>query len=169
MASVTLKGNTIALGGTLPAVGAKAPDFKLVTQELKEIGLKDFAGKVKVILSVPSLDTAVCARETREFNQLMGSMSNVAVIVASGDLPFAMKRYCAAEGVENVITGSQYRDQNFSKSYGVHITEGGLQGLCARAVFVLDQNDQITHLELVPEIGSEPDYQKALEAVKRLG
>ena len=168
MATVTLKGNTINLEGTMPNPGDPAPDFRLVKQDLTEVSLKDFSGKVKVLVAVPSLDTAVCAKETREFNLKLGSRSDVAVIVASGDLPFAMKRYCAAEGVENVTTGSQFRDMAFSKAYGTHITEGGLKGLSARAVFVVDKNDKVSYTELVPDIGQEPNYDAVLAAVDKV-
>ena len=168
MATVTLKGNTIKLEGNLPAPGDPAPDFRLVKQDLTEVSLKDFSGKVKVLLAVPSLDTAVCAKETREFNQKLAGRADVAVIVASGDLPFAMKRYCAAEGVENVTTGSQFRDMNFSKAYGTHILEGGLTGLSARAVFVIDRSDKVSYTELVPDIGQEPNYDAVIAAVDKV-
>lgn len=168
MATVTLKGNTINLEGSLPNPGDSAPDFRLVKQDLSEVSLKDFSGKVKVLVAVPSLDTPVCAKETREFNQKLAGRANVAVIVASGDLPFAMKRYCAAEGVENVTTGSQFRDMNFSKAYGTHIAEGGLKGLSARAVFVVDKNDKVSYTELVPDIGSEPNYDAVIAAVDKV-
>lgn len=167
MATVTLKGNTINLEGNLPKVGDLAPDFRLVKQDLSEVSLKDFEGKVKVLVAVPSLDTAVCAKEAREFNEKFASRTDAVVIVASGDLPFAMKRYCAAEGVENVVTGSQYRDMNFSRAYGTHIGEGGLQGLSARAVFVVGKDNKVTYTELVPDIGQEPNYSAVVEAVDK--
>ena len=168
MATVTLKGNTVNLEGSIPEVGASAPDFKLVKQDLSETSLKDYNGKVKVLLTVPSLDTGICAIEAKTFNAKMGGLDNVVVLVASGDLPFAMARYCAAEGVENGVTGSEFRDANLSKAYGVHIADGGLKGLSARAVFVMDKDDKITYKELVPEITQEPNYDSALEAVQKL-
>lgn len=168
MATVTLKGNPIKLEGNLPKVGDAAPDFKVVKEDLSEFSLSDYKGKIKVLLAVPSLDTPVCAKETRTFNEKMGKMANVAVIVISGDLPFAMKRYCAAEGIENVVTGSQYRDMNFSRAYGTHIAEGPLRALSARAVFVVDAEDKIAHVELVPEIAAEPKYDEVTLAVQQV-
>lgn len=168
MASVTLKGNPIRLEGSLPQAGQPAPDFKVIKNDLSEVGLKDFAGKVKVLVAVPSLDTPVCQKETREFNQKAAGIQDTVVVVVSGDLPFAMKRFCTTEGIDNVITGSQFRDMNFSKNYGTHIAEGGLAGLSARAVFVVDKNDKIAYTELVPEIGQEPDYDRILSEVKKL-
>lgn len=167
MASVTLKGNPLRLEGEIPQAGQKAPDFKVVKDDLSEVSLKDLSGKVKVLVAVPSLDTPVCAKETREFNQKLSGFQDVAGLIVSGDLPFAMKRFCAAEGIENVSVGSQYRDMNFSKAYGTHIAEGGLQGLSARAVFVVDKDDNVVYSELVPEIGEEPKYDSVLEAVKK--
>ncbi len=169
MASVTHKGNTIQLEGSFPSVGDAAPDFKVIKQDLSEASLKDFSGKVKVLMAVPSLDTPTCAKETREFNVKLGDLKESVVgLVISSDLPFAQKRFCAAEGIENVITGSQFRDFNFGKAYGTQIPAGPLGGLSARAVFVVDTNDKITYTELVPEVGDEPQYDKVLEAVKKL-
>lgn len=168
MATVTHKGNTIRLDGNLPAVGQKAPDFKVVKDDLSEVGLDAFAGKVKVLVALPSLDTPVCQKETREFNQKLGEMKDTVVLVVSGDLPFAMKRFCTTEGLKNVVTGSQFRDMGFSHSYGTFITEGALKGLSARAVFVVDKDNTVQHVELVPDIGGEPDYDKTAEAVKKL-
>jgi thioredoxin-dependent peroxiredoxin len=168
MASVTLKGNPIRLEGSLPQAGQPAPDFKVIKNDLSEVSLKDFAGKVKVLVAVPSLDTPVCQKETREFNQKAAGIQDTVVVVVSGDLPFAMKRFCTTEGIDNVVTGSQFRDMNFSKNYGTHIAEGGLAGLSARAVFVVDKNDKIAYTELVPEIGQEPDYDRILSEVKKL-
>jgi len=168
MSSVTLKGNTIRLEGNLPTVGQKAPDFKVVKEDLSEVSLGAFQGKVKVLLAVPSLDTGVCQKETREFNQKLGEMKDTVVIVVSGDLPFAMKRFCTTEGIKNVVTGSQYRDMGFSRAYGTHIAEGGMKDLSARAVFVVDKNDTVQYVELVPEIATEPNYDKTVEAVKKL-
>ncbi len=168
MSTVLLKGNPIRLEGKLPATGDKAPAFHFIKQDLSQGALSDYSGKVKVILAVPSLDTPVCARETREFNVKLSGMKDTVVLVLSGDLPFAMKRYCAAEGVENVVTGSQYRDMNFSKAYGTHVAEGALAGLSARAVFVVDKEDVVRYVELVGEIGQEPNYGSAVDAVKQL-
>ncbi|PKA03200.1 thiol peroxidase [Leptospira ellisii] len=166
MAQVTLKGNPIPLEGKIPAPGDKAPEFKAVKQDLSEFGLKDYAGKVKIIVAVPSLDTSVCAIETKTFNEKAAGLSGIATLIISGDLPFAMKRFCSTEGIDspNLVTGSQYRDFSFSKAYGTHIAEGPLKGLSARAVFVVYINDTVRYVELVPEIGSEPNYAAALTA-----
>ena len=170
MAQVTLKGKPLLLEGELPQNGQPAPNFRLVAQDLTDLALENFGNKIKILLTVPSLDTPVCAVETRKFHEKIDSMKEegLVLIVASGDLPFAMKRFCSTEGLENVFPASQYRDPAFSKSYGVHIKEGGLQGLCARAVFVIDKENKIRYTELVPEIGQEPDYEKALAAVEAL-
>lgn len=170
MAQVTLKGNPVPLEGNLPKVGDKAPDFKLIKQDLSEIGLKDFSGKVKILVAVPSLDTAVCALETKKFNEKAAKEEGIATIIVSGDLPFAMKRFCSTEGIDspNLITGSQFKDFSFSKNYGTHIAAGPLAGLSARAVFVLDGNDTVRYVELVPEIGQEPNYDTILSEAKKL-
>ena len=169
MAQVTLKGGPVELEGKLAQIGDTAPDFTLVGGDTSEISLKDFSGCIKVLLAVPSLDTPVCAQQTRVFHEKLGGMmEKVKTIVISGDLPFAMKRFCSTEGIDNVLTGSQYRDMNFSKSYGTHIKEGAIKGLSARAVFVVDKDDVVRYVELVPEISDEPNYEKALEAVQNL-
>ncbi|TGK22957.1 thiol peroxidase [Leptospira stimsonii] len=166
MAQVTLKGNPVPLEGKIPAPGDKAPEFKAIKQDLSEFGLKDYAGKVKILVAVPSLDTAVCALETKAFNEKAANLNGISTLIISGDLPFAMKRFCSTEGIDspNLVTGSQYRDFSFSKAYGTHIAEGPLKGLSARAVFVVDKNDVVRYVELVPEIGSEPNYTAAIEA-----
>ncbi|TGN18919.1 thiol peroxidase [Leptospira idonii] len=170
MASVTLKGNPISLEGNLPQAGDKAPDFKVAKQDLSEISLKDLSGKVKILVAVPSLDTPVCAIETKKFNEKVAKESAITTLIISGDLPFAMKRFCATEGIqsENLITGSQFKDFSFSKNYGVHIASGPLSGLAARAVFVVDKSDVIRYVELVPEIASEPNYETILAEAKKL-
>ncbi len=170
MASVKLKGNLISLEGNLPQAGDKAPDFKVAKQDLSEISLKDLSGKVKILVAVPSLDTPVCAIETKKFNEKAAKESAITTLIISGDLPFAMKRFCATEGIqsENLITGSQFKDFSFSKNYGVHIASGPLSGLAARAVFVVDKSDVIRYVELVPEIASEPNYETILAEAKKL-
>jgi thiol peroxidase len=165
MATVTLKGNPIHTIADLPAVGAKAPDFKLVDGDLKDVSLATFQGKRKVLNIVPSLDTSVCATSTRKFNEKAGALPNTVVLVVSSDLPFASKRFCTTEGLKNVIPLSLMRSRDFAKAYGVLITDGPLQGITARAVVVLDENDKVIHRQLVPEIGQEPDYDAALKAV----
>ena len=166
MATITLGGNPVRTNGELPAVGTKAPDFALVNAELKDIGLRDFAGKRKVLNVVPSLDTGVCARSTRVFNEKAGALSNAVVLVISADLPFAMSRFCSAEGLNNVVTLSTFRHHEFHGKYGVDVADGPLQGLTARAVVVLDESNKVLHAELVPEIANEPNYDAALAALK---
>jgi thiol peroxidase len=166
MAQVTLKGNPIHTNGELPAVGAKAPDFKLTGGDLKDVSLADFQGKRKVLNIVPSLDTAVCATSTRRFNEAAGKLENTVVLVVSADLPFAAKRFCTTEGLQNVVPLSLMRDRKFAQDFGVLLTDGPLAGLCARAVVVLDEKDTVVYRQLVPEIGQEPDYDQAIRAVK---
>ncbi len=163
---VTFAGNPVTLNGNFPAVGAKAPAFTLVGKDLKDVSLKDFAGKRKVLSIVPSLDTPTCAKSTRVFNEKASSLPNTVVLVISADLPFAQARFCGAEGLSNVITLSTLRGSEFKKNYGVEIADGPLAGLCARAVLVLDENDVVKHAELVSEIKNEPNYEAALAALR---
>jgi thiol peroxidase len=165
MAQVTFKGNPIHTNGELPAAGAKAPDFKLTGGDLKDVTLADYRGKKKVLNIVPSLDTSVCATSTRKFNERAGKLANTVVLVVSADLPFAQKRFCTTEGLQNVVPLSLVRGKQFAEDYGVLIEDGPLEGLCARAVVVLDENDKVVYRQLVPEIGQEPDYDAALRAV----
>ena len=166
MASVTLGGNPINVAGNFPNKGQIASDFRLVGKDLKDVSLKDFAGKRKVLNIVPSLDTAVCATSARKFNEKAASLSNTAVITISADLPFAMGRFCTAEGILNVVPLSLMRGREFLKNYGVEITDGPLAGAAARSVVVLDENNKVLHSELVSEIKNEPDYDAALAALK---
>ncbi len=166
MAQVTLKGNPIHTNGELPKVGAPAPAFKLTDGDLKDVTLADFKGKKKILNIVPSLDTSVCATSTRKFNESGGKLPNTVVLVISADLPFASKRFCTTEGLQNVVTLSLLRDKEFAKQYGVLIQDGPLAGICARAVVVVDESDRVKYTQLVPEIGQEPDYEAALRAVK---
>ncbi len=166
MAQVTLAGNPINIAGTFPKIGQKAPDFRLVNKELKDVSLKDFAGKRKVLNIVPSLDTPTCAKSTRRFNEEASKLNNTVVLVISADLPFAQSRFCGAEGLNNVITLSTMRGAEFMKNYGVTITDSPLAGVTARAVVVLDANDKVLYTELVPEIKNEPNYNAALAALK---
>ncbi len=168
MAQVTLRGNPCNLAGSMPKVGDTAPDFNLTGVDLAPITKQTLAGKKKVIVVVPSIDTPVCQVETRHFNERATALGDdVVVLIASADLPFAMTRFCAAEGLANVKTGSDLRDRDFGKRWGVAIADGPLAGLTARAVFVVDANDKITYSELVPEIGQEPNYDAALAALKK--
>lgn len=166
MATVTLKGNPVTTIGELPAVGSAAPAFELVKSDLSDLKSEDLAGK-KVILNIfPSLDTAVCAASVRRFNVEASKLPDTRVVCISKDLPFAHSRFCTAEGIENVISASEFRGNNFGKSYGVMITDGPLRGLMARSVVVLDEKGKVIYNELVPEITQEPDYQSALASLK---
>jgi len=166
MANVTLGGNPITVAGNFPQKGQSATDFKLVGKDLKDVSLKDFAGKRKVLNIVPSLDTAICATSARKFNEKAAGLGNTVVITISADLPFAMGRFCTTEGIENVVPLSIMRGREFLKSYGVEITDGPLAGVAARAVVVLDESNKVLHAQLVPEIKTEPDYDAALAALK---
>jgi len=166
MATVTLGGNPINLAGEFPKAGSAAPAFSLVGTDLKDLSLKDFAGKRKVLNIVPSLDTPTCATSTRKFNEQAGSVENTVVLVISADLPFAMKRFCETEGLKNVTSLSTMRGREFLKSYGVQIESGPLAGVAARAVVVIDENDKVVYSELVSEIKEEPKYDAALAALK---
>ena len=166
MTAVTLKGNPVTIGGTFPSVGQTAPDFSLVAKDLSDVSLKNFAGKRKVLNIVPSLDTPTCATSTRKFNESASKLNNTVVLVISADLPFAMSRFCVAEGLENVITLSLMRGRAFMSNYGVEITSPPLAGVTARAVLVLDENNKVIHAQLVSEIADEPNYDAALAALK---
>ena len=166
MSQVTLGGNPIDVNGTFPSAGQQAPEFTLVGTDLGDVKLANFAGKRKVLNIVPSLDTPTCATSTRKFNEAAGKLSNTVVVVVSGDLPFAMKRFCTTEGIENVTSASTFRGHEFAQAYGVDITSGPLRGLTARAVVVLDENNKVLHSELVSEIKEEPNYDAALAALK---
>ncbi len=166
MAGVTLGGKTISVNGKFPVKGDAAPDFSLTGKDLKELSLGDFAGKKKVLNIVPSLDTPVCAKSTRIFNEKAAGMADTVVLVISADLPFAMGRFCAAENIARVTTLSTFRARDFHVKYGVDIADGPLKGLTARGVVVLDTNNKVLHAELVPEIQQEPNYDAALVALK---
>jgi len=164
--AVTLKGNPITLAGAQPTVGEPAPNFSGTAQDLSSKSLSDFAGKVVIISSVPSLDTGVCDASTRKFNEEIGKLDGAVCLTVSADLPFAAKRWCGAAGVENVETLSTFRDSTFPDAYGLTITDGPLEGVLARCVLVVDKEGKVTHRELVPEIAQEPDYDAALKAAK---
>lgn len=167
MATVTLAGNPVTVNGKLPAPGEQAPDFTLVGKDLKPVSLKDFAGKRKVLNIVPSLDTPTCATSARKFNEEASRLDNTVVLVISADLPFAAKRFCTTEGLENVIPLSTMRGgAEFKKNYGVDIVSGPLAGVTARAVVVIDTDNKVLHAELVSEIKNEPDYAAALAVLK---
>ncbi len=166
MTSVTLGGNPITVAGNFPKKGDTAPDFNLTGKDLKDVSLGDYAGKRKVLNIVPSLDTPVCQTSTKKFNIEADKLSNVAVLVISADLPFAMGRFCGAEGIASVVPLSTFRNRDFHAKYGVDITDGPLKGLTARGVVVLDENNRVLHAELVPEIKQEPNYDAALAALR---
>lgn len=166
MATVTLKGNPVSVAGELPRRGTAAPALTLTNKDLADVTLATWAGRRKVLNIVPSLDTPTCQKSTRVFNEKASAMGNAVVLVVAADLPFAMARFCGAEGLSNVVTLSTFRNHDFHRSWGVDIAEGPLKGLTARAVVVLDESDRVVHAELVPEIANEPDYDAALAALK---
>lgn len=164
MATITLQGNPFETVGNLPAVGAEAPAFTLVKTDLSEVGLGDFAGKTVILNIYPSVDTGICAASTRRFNEVASSNPDVAVLCISADLPFAHGRFCGAEGLENVVSLSTFRNPEFGTAYGVTIANGPLAGLMSRAVVVL-KDGKVAYTEQVPEIVQEPDYDAALAAI----
>lgn len=166
MAKITFKGNPLHTSGDLPARGAQAPDFKLTKTDLSDVGLKDFAGKKKILSLTPSLDTGVCATSAKKFNEAVSGLGDVVLLNISADLPFAAGRFCESNGLKNVVALSTFRSPDFAKAYGVGIIDGPLAGLTARAVVVLDAQNRVLHAELVPEIAQEPNYAAALAAVK---
>lgn len=164
--TVHFQGNPIAVAGKIPQQGEHAKNFTLVAKDLSDVALSSFAGKRKVLNIFPSIDTGVCATSVRTFNQLASSLDNTVVLCISSDLPFAQSRFCGAEGLNNVITLSTLRGGEFKQNYGVAISEGALAGLTARAVVVLDGQDNVLYSELVNEITTEPNYDAALAALK---
>jgi len=166
MASITLKGNAINSVGELPAVGTKAPDFKLTATDLSSINLSAFSGS-KVVLNVfPSVDTGTCATSVRKFNKEASELNNTKVLCISKDLPFAQARFCGAEGIENVVNLSDFGTGSFGKDYGLEIIDGPLAHLHSRAVIVLDEKGTVLYTEQVSEIVDEPNYRAALDALK---
>ncbi len=164
MANVTLKGNPFNTNSDLPAVGSKAPAFNLVKTDLSEVTGESLAGKRVVLNIFPSVDTPTCAQSVRTFNAQASSLDNTVVVCASQDLPFALARFCGAEGLNNVIPASAFRS-DFATKYGVKLVDGPLAGLTARAVVVLGTDGKVLHTELVSEIASEPNYDAALKAL----
>jgi thiol peroxidase len=162
MATVTLKGHPVEVSGSLPAKGQAAPAWMLTAADLSDVTLTAFADKKKILNIFPSVDTPTCAMSVRKFNEQASSHADTVVLCISADLPFAQQRFCGAEGLNNVQTLSTFRHPEFLSTYGVKLAQGPLAGLCARAVVVLDKNDQVIHAELVSEIGNEPDYAAAL-------
>jgi len=162
MASITLGGNPIHTSGTLPQKGSKAADFELIKTDLSTASLAEFAGKRLVLNIFPSIDTGTCAQSVRTFNENASKLENTTVLCISRDLPFAQKRFCGAEGLENVVNLSDFKAGAFGKEYGLEITDGPLAGLHSRVVIVLDENGTVLHAEQVGEIADEPNYEAAL-------
>ncbi|WP_300465250.1 thiol peroxidase [Desulfobacula sp.] len=162
MATTKLAGNPVQLAGDFPGKGTAAKNFVAVKQDLSEISLESFQGKRKVLNVFPSIDTDVCATSVRTFNKRAAGLENTQVICLSADLPFAHKRFCGAEGIENVVTGSIFRNPDFARDYGLLIEDGPLAGLSARAVIVLDENNTVLYAQVVDDITHEPDYDGAL-------
>lgn len=165
MATITLGGNPINTSGELPKVDSKAPNFNLVKNDLSIATLADFAGTKLVLNIFPSIDTGTCATSVRTFNAKASSLDNTKVLCISRDLPFAQKRFCGAEGLENVINLSDFKTGSFGKDYGLEIVDGPLAGLSSRVVIVLDENGVVKHAEQVAEIANEPNYEAALAAL----
>ena len=165
MAKIALRGNPVNTSGALPKVGGKAPDFKLVTKDLKDVSLADYKGKKKILNIYPSIDTPVCAMSTRKFNEHAKQHADTVMLMVSADLPFAQGRFCGNEHLDNVVTLSMMRGQKFADDYGVRILDGALAGVTARAVVVLDGNDKVLYTEMVSDISHEPNYEAALKAL----
>lgn len=165
MAKITFGGKPANTSGDLPQNGAQTPSFTLVKNDLSEASLSEYAGK-KVVLNIfPSVETSVCSTSVRKFNEKVASLDNTVVLCISKDLPFALARFCGAEGIENAVTLSGYRNDTFGKDYGVDLLDQGFKGLYARAVVVLDADHKVKYSEMVPEIGQEPNYEAALGAL----
>jgi thiol peroxidase len=162
MAQITLRGNPIHTVGDLPKVGSHAPALTLVRTDLSEVSGKDLAGQRVVLNIFPSIDTPTCAASVRTFNARANEKPNTTVLCISADLPFAQKRFCGAEGLDNVVPASNFRSPEFGQAYGVTLVDGPLKGLLARAVVVVDGYGKVVHTELVPEIAQEPNYDAAL-------
>ncbi len=162
MASITLGGNPIHTSGELPKVGTKLADFKLVKNDLSVASLSDFAGKKLVLNIFTSIDTGTCATSVRTFNTKAAQLENTLVLCISRDLPFAQKRFCGAEGIENVVNLSDFRNGSFGKTNGLEIIDGVLTGLLSRSIIVVDEKGSVIYTEQVPEIASEPNYEAAL-------
>ncbi|GAA3973018.1 thiol peroxidase [Allohahella marinimesophila] len=165
MAQPTLKGSTVTTYGDLPAKGDDAPDFTAVKADMSEISLADYKGS-KVVLNIfPSVDTPTCATSVRKFNEKAAQQAGTKVICISADLPFAIGRFCGAEGISNVVVASIFRNGNFGRDYGVLMTDGPLKGILSRAIVVIDEEGRVLHSEQVAEIANEPDYEAALAAL----
>lgn len=167
METVYFQGTPCHTSGNVPSVGEVAPAFELVSKDLKEVRKSDFEGK-KIVLNVfPSLDTPVCAASVRRFNKDAAGLKDTVVICVSKDLPFAMARFCAANDIENVVAASAFREPLFDEKYGLVLVDGPLKGLLARAVIIIDKDGKVAYREIVDEITNEPDYEAALEVLKK--
>jgi len=165
MATITLGGNPIHTNGELPQIGSKALAFTLVKTDLGNASLADFTGSRIVLNIFPSIDTGTCATSVRKFNEKASGLTNTKVICISRDLPFAQKRFCGAEGLENVINLSDFKEGSFGKNYGLEITDGPLAGLHSRVIIIIDENGSILYTEQVSEIANEPNYEAALSVL----
>ena len=165
MANITLGGTPTTTSGELPKLNECAKDFNLTATDMSSKQLKDFAGKRKILNIFPSIDTGICATSTRTFNAKASSLHNAVVLCISKDLPFAHARFCGAEGLENVVMLSDFKSGEFGRNYGLEIQDGGFTGLHARAIVVLDEKDNVLYTELVPEVGQEPNYNAAINAL----
>lgn len=164
MAQIKLGDDNVHTIGELPAIGSTAPDFELSAPDLTSISLTQYQGRNVILNIFPSIDTRVCAMSVREFNKRAAELENTVVVCVSKDLPFAFRRFCGAEGIDNVVSASDFRDKGFSKDYGVQLVDGRFEGLHARAIVVIDPKGKIKHTELVPVIGQEPNYEAAIKS-----
>ena len=165
MGQTKLGEKIVNTNGNLPAVGTVAPDFTLVGNDLREVNSKNFAGKRIVLNIFSSIDSSTCAASVREFNKRATALNNTVVLCIAKDLPFAMRRFCGAEGIDKVVTLSDFRNLGFSKSYGVEMIDGGMRGFFARAVVVIGEDGKVKYTELVPAVGQEPNYDSALKVL----
>ena len=166
MATITLNGSTVHTWGELPRIGSHGPNFILTKSDMSDVNLSTFKGKKKILNIAVSLDTGVCAASARAFNSAAAALGDTVVLTITNDLPFAQKRFCEAEKIDRVITLSQLRNRDFGRAYGVEMIDGALAGLLSRAVVILDENDAVIYREQVPEISREPDYTRALQALR---
>ena len=165
MARISSRGELVDTSGELPEIGSRAPDFSLRKADLSPVSLADYTGKRLVLNIFPSIDTPTCAKSVRRFNEQAAAMPNTRVLCVSADLPFALKRFCGAEGIDNLDTASVYRAPGFGLDYGVYMAEGRLGGLLARAIVLVDESGTVVYRELVPEIAQEPDYDAIMESL----
>jgi thiol peroxidase len=166
MAKITLKGNEVNTNSDIVSQGSDAPDFILVDSDLQDVNLASFDGKNKILSIVPSLDTPVCQKSTLVFNEKVAELEDTVMLIVSSDLPFAMKRFCASESLDNVMPVSMMRSRNFAKDYGVLLVDGPLSGITTRAIVTISKDNKVLHSELVTEIADEPNYQAALDSIK---